>query len=114
MNLTQAKCDQVNAIERNKDLAWVDQNIRVPLTAPQKVGIASCCPYNIGPGQCFPSTVYRKMNAGYRKVACSEIRSWISCGRSDLRPTKDQKTGGYGQVERRDQERALTPRWVDT
>lgn len=48
MKLTQAKCDQVNAIERDKALAWVDRNIKVPLTAPQKVGIASFCPYNIG------------------------------------------------------------------
>ncbi|MHB2643091.1 glycoside hydrolase family protein, partial [Klebsiella pneumoniae] len=38
MKLTQAKCDQVNAVERNKALAWVDQNVRVHLTPPQKVG----------------------------------------------------------------------------
>lgn len=54
MKLTQAKCDRVNAIERNKALAWVDRNIKVPLTEPQKAGIASFCPYNIGPGKCFP------------------------------------------------------------
>lgn len=36
MKLTQAKCDQVNAVERNKALAWVERNIRVPLTEPQK------------------------------------------------------------------------------
>ena len=36
MKLTQAKCDQVNAIERDKALAWVDRNIHVPLTPPQK------------------------------------------------------------------------------
>ncbi|EPB14521.1 phage lysozyme-like protein, partial [Klebsiella pneumoniae UHKPC05] len=51
MKLTQAKCDQVNAVERNEALAWVDQNVRVRLTPPQKVGIASFCPYNIGPGK---------------------------------------------------------------
>jgi lysozyme len=51
---TEAQCKQVNAIERDKALAWVDRNIKVPLTAPQKVGIASFCPYNIGPGKCFP------------------------------------------------------------
>ncbi len=77
MKLTRAKCDQVNAVERNKALAWVDQNVRVPLTPPQKVGIASFCPYNIGPGKCFPSTFYRKLNAGDRKGACAEIRRWI-------------------------------------
>ncbi|HAY4576737.1 TPA: lysozyme, partial [Escherichia coli] len=40
MQLTQAKCDQVNAIERDKALAWVERNVHVPLTEPQKVGIA--------------------------------------------------------------------------
>ncbi|HAY4580358.1 TPA: lysozyme, partial [Escherichia coli] len=40
MTLTRAKCDQVNAIERDKALAWVERNVHVPLTEPQKVGIA--------------------------------------------------------------------------
>ena len=44
---------EVNAIERDKALAWVERNIKVPLTEPQKAGIASFCPYNIGPGKCF-------------------------------------------------------------
>ncbi|EPB4339408.1 glycoside hydrolase family protein [Enterobacter kobei] len=46
MRLTQVKCDQVNANERDKALGWVDRNIQVPLTEPQKAGIASFCPYN--------------------------------------------------------------------
>lgn len=74
MKLTQAKCDQVNAIERDKALAWVEKNVYVPLTPPQKVGIASFFPYNIGPGKCCLSTFYRKLNAGDRKGACAEIR----------------------------------------
>ncbi len=41
MKLSKEKCDQVNAIERDKALAWVEKNIRVPLTEPQKAGIAS-------------------------------------------------------------------------
>ncbi|EKH31641.1 phage lysozyme family protein, partial [Escherichia coli FDA504] len=48
MKLSKEKCDRVNAIERDKALAWVEKNIRVPLTEPQKAGIASFCPYNIG------------------------------------------------------------------
>jgi lysozyme len=28
MKLTQAQCDEVNAIERDKALAWVDRNIK--------------------------------------------------------------------------------------
>ncbi len=110
MKLTQAKCDQVNAVERNKALAWVDQNVRVPLTPPQKVGIASFCPYNIGPGKCFPSTFYRKLNAGDRQGACAEIRRWIFDGGKDCRV---RSNNCYGQVSRRDQESALACWGID-
>ncbi|EEB2035571.1 lysozyme, partial [Salmonella enterica] len=41
MRLTQSKCEQVNAKERDKALAWVERNIKVSLTEPQKAGIAS-------------------------------------------------------------------------
>lgn len=107
MRLTQSKCDQVNAIERDKALAWVERNIHVPLTEPQKAGIASFCPYNIGPGKCLPSTFYKRLNSGDRKGACEAIRWWIKDGGRDCRLTKGQKNGCYGQVERRDQESAL-------
>ncbi|EHP5993201.1 glycoside hydrolase family protein [Escherichia coli] len=80
MKLSKEKCDQVNAIERDKALAWVERNIKVPLTEPQKAGIASFCPYNIGPGKCFPSTFYKRLNAGDRKGACEAIRWWIKDG----------------------------------
>ena len=56
MKLSKEKCDPVNAIERDKALAWVERNIKVPLTEPQKAG-TSFCPYNIGPGKCFPVDV---------------------------------------------------------
>lgn len=110
---TEAKCDQVNAIERDKALAWVDRNIKVPLTEPQKAGIASFCPYNIGPGKCFPSTFYKRINSGDRKGACEAIRWWIKDGGRDCRLTKGQKNGCYGQVERRDQESALACWGID-
>jgi len=60
---TEAQCKKVNAIERNKALAWVDRNIKVPLTEPQKAGIASFCPYNIGPGKvpCHPGVFSFKL-----------------------------------------------------
>ncbi|AUO65663.1 lysozyme [Citrobacter freundii complex sp. CFNIH2] len=104
MKLTQEKCDQVNAIERDKALAWVERNIKVPLTEPQKAGIASFCPYNIGPGKCFPSTFYKRINAGDRKGACAEIRRWIFDGGKDCRI---RSNNCYGQPPRRDQESAL-------
>lgn len=113
MRLTQQKCDQVNAIERNKALAWVNRNIHVPLSEPQKAGIASFCPYNIGPGRCFPSTFYQRINAGDRRGACEAIRWWIRDGGRDCRQTKGQKNGCYGQVVRRDQESALTCWGID-
>ena len=113
MKLSAEKCDQVNAIERDKALAWVDRNIKVPLTEPQKAGIASFCPYNIGPRKCFPSTFYKRINAGDRKGACEAIRWWIKDGGRDCRLTKGQKNGCYGQVERRDQESALACWGID-
>lgn len=110
MKLTQAKCDAVNAIERNKALAWVDKNIHAPLTPPQKVGIASFCPYNIGPGKCFPSTFYQRINAGDRRGACEAIRWWIKDGGKDCRL---RSNNCYGQVSRRDQESALACWGID-
>ncbi|WP_393950345.1 lysozyme [Kluyvera intermedia] len=102
---TQAQCKKVNAIERDKALVWVDRNIKVPLTEPQKVGIASFCPYNIGPGKCIPSGFFRKLNAGDRKGACAEIKRWIFDGGRDCRI---RSNNCFGQIERRDQESALT------
>ncbi|EDP9793141.1 lysozyme [Salmonella enterica subsp. salamae] len=110
MTLSKAKCDQVNAIERDRALAWINKNIHVPLTGPQKVGIASFCPYNIGPGKCLPSTFYRKLNAGDRKGACAEIRRWVYDGDKDCHNRKSQC---YGQVIRRDQESALACWGID-
>jgi lysozyme len=104
---TEEQCRKVNAIERDKALAWVDRNIKVPLTEPQKVGIASFCPYNIGPSKCFLD-VLPAHQCGDRKGACEAIRWWIKDGGRDCRLTKGQANGCYGQVERRDQESALT------
>ena len=111
--LTQAKCDQVHAKERDAALEWVARNMHVSLTEPQKEGIASFCPYNIGPGKCFPSTFYQRINAGDRKGACESIRWWIKDGGRDCRLTKGQASGCYGQVERRDQESALACWGID-
>ena len=104
MKLTTEKCKQVNAIERDKALSWVARNIKVPLTEEQKAGIASFCPYNIGPGKCFPSTFYKRMNAGDTKGACEAITWWIKDGGRDCRI---RSNNCYGQVSRRDQESAL-------
>ena len=85
MKLTQAECDQVNAKERDVALAWVDKNIHVSLTEPQRAGIASFCPYNIGPW-------------------------WIKDGGKDCRV---RSNNCFGQIERRDQESALACWGID-
>ena len=86
------------------------ENIKVPLSEPQKAGIASFCPYNIGPGKCFPSTFYKRINAGDRRGACEAIRWWIKDGGRDCRI---RSNNCYGQVSRRDQESALACWGID-
>lgn len=105
MKLTQAQCDTIDKAEQAKALDWVEKNIHIPLTEPQKVGIASFCPWNIGPGKCFTSTFYRKLNAGNRLGACAEIKRWIWDGGKDCRI---RSNNCFGQVQRRDQESELT------
>lgn len=105
MKLTREQCDKIDKAEQAKALFWVDKNVRIPLTAPQKVGIASFCPWNIGPGKCFSSTFYRKLNSGDRLGACEEIKRWIWDGGKDCRI---KSNNCRGQVERRAQESELT------
>ncbi|MFP1847077.1 lysozyme [Lonsdalea quercina] len=104
MQLTREQCDKIDKAEQAKALAWVKKNVRVALTEPQKVGIASFCPWNIGPGKCLPSTFWRKLNAGDRTGACAEIKRWIYDGGRDCRI---RSNNCYGQVLRRDQESEL-------
>ncbi|NHB90768.1 lysozyme [Photorhabdus cinerea] len=108
MRLTAQQCDELNRIEAQRAIDWVKRHVQVPLTEPQIAGIASFCPYNIGPGKCFSSTFYRKLNAGDKKGACAEIKRWIFDGGKDCRKTQGQANGCYGQVERRVQEAELT------
>jgi len=105
MHLTAQKCGQVNQVEQEAAIAWVKKNVRVPLTPPQIAGIASFCPYNIGPGNCFPSTFYSKLNAGDWHGACTAIKSWVHDGGKDCNV---RSNNCFGQVVRRDQESELT------
>ncbi|QLV00266.1 lysozyme [Escherichia marmotae] len=65
---------------------------------------------HIGPGKCFPSTFYKRLNAGDRKGACEAIRWWIKDGGRDCRI---RSNNCYGQVIRRDQESALACWGID-
>ncbi len=49
MKLSKEKCAQVNAIERDKALAWVERNIKVPLTEPQKQVSRHFAPITLAP-----------------------------------------------------------------
>ena len=105
MKLTAEKCAQIDAAEQAKALEWVDRNVHVPLTEPQKVGIASFCPWNIGPSKCLGSTFYKKLNSGDRKGACAEIKRWVYDGGKDCNV---RSNNCFGQIERRAQESELT------
>lgn len=105
MKLSYSECKRYDAIERDKAIAWVKRNVTVPLSEPAIAGIASFCPYNIGPSKCFPSTFYKRLNAGDRKGACAEIKRWIFDGGKDCRVKANNCAG---QPVRRDQESELT------
>ncbi len=105
LKLSYGQCKRYDAVERDKAIAWVKRNVTVPLSEPAIAGIASFCPYNIGPAKCFPSTFYKKLNAGDRIGACAEIRRWIFDGGRDCRIKENNCAG---QPVRRGQESELT------
>ncbi|TBM26651.1 lysozyme [Hafnia paralvei] len=105
LKLSYSQCKRYDALERDKAIAWVRRNVTVPLSEPAIAGIASFCPYNIGPAKCFPSTFYKKLNAGDRIGACAEIRRWIFDGGRDCRIKENNCAG---QPVRRGQESELT------
>ncbi len=95
-----------NAIERTR-LWRVDRNIAVPLTEPQKAGIASC-PYKYRPRR-FPSTFYKRINAGDRRGArrgnpAGGLKTVVAIAGQGL---KVRKNGCYGQVGTERSESAL-------
>ena len=110
LKLSYSQCKRYDALERDKAIAWVKRNVTVPLSEPAIAGIASFCPYNIGPAKCFPSTFYKKLNAGDRIGACAEIKRWIFDGGRDCRIKANNCAG---QPVRRGQESELTCWGID-
>lgn len=104
MKLTQAQCDILNSKEAKASLDWVKQNIKVPLNPVQQVGIASFCPYNIGPTKCKGSTFFALLQKGDWKNACKQIPRWIFDGGRDCRVRSNNCAG---QVTRRAEEEYL-------
>lgn len=104
MRMTQAQCDLLNDKEAEKSLQWVQQNIPFPLNPVQEVGIASFCPYNIGPTKCKGSTFFKLMQKGEWKAACKQIPKWVFDGGKNC---NIRSNNCYGQVLRREQEEYL-------
>jgi len=107
MRFTAAQCAVLDKKASDRALEEVNKFIKVPLTEPQKVGVASFCAYNIGMTQCRGSTFFRLINAGDMTGACAQISRWVHDGGKDCRLTKGEPNGCYGQVERRAAEREL-------
>lgn len=104
MRMTESQCAVLNSKEAQKSLDWVKQNVKVPLNPIQQVGIASFCPYNIGPTKCKGSTFFKYLQKGDWKNACKQIPNWVFDGGRDCRIRSNNCAG---QVVRREQEEYL-------
>ncbi|ATV25096.1 lysozyme-like protein [Pectobacterium phage PEAT2] len=104
MRLTEKQCDLLNDKEAQKSLKWVRDNIPVKLNPVQQVGIASFCPYNIGPTKCKGSTFFKLLQKGDWKNACKQIPRWVFDGGRDCRIKSNNCSG---QPIRREQEEYL-------
>ncbi|MFJ5469419.1 lysozyme [Pectobacterium carotovorum] len=110
MRLTAEQCRTESSRRHKEALSWLQRNINpavyVTLTEPQKVGVASFCYWNLGPGKCTTKTTFwPRLNAGDKKGACESIKWWI---KDQGRDCRIRSNNCYGQVERRDQESELT------
>jgi lysozyme len=104
MRLSADQCATLNKAEEAKALKWVDDNVKVKLSDPQKAAVASFCYWNIGVTKCKGSTFWRKLNVGDIGGACNEIKKWIFDQGKDCRIKANNCSG---QVIRRDQESEL-------
>lgn len=101
--LTAEQCKQIDAVEQKKALDWVDRNVKVTLTEPQK----SVSHRSVRGTSALLSASHpplQKLNAGDRIGACREIRRWIYDRGRDCRI---RSNNCYGQIVRRDQEAEL-------
>lgn len=101
--LTAEQCNQIDAAEQKKALDWVDRNVKVTLTEPQKSGSPRSVRGTSAPESASLPPL-QKLNAGDRIGACREIRRWIYDAGRDCRI---RSNNCYGQIVRRDQEAEL-------
>lgn len=97
------RCKALLQSDMGKSFAALDAMAKVPLTAPQRAGLADWI-YNVGAPAARTSTLMRKLNAGDRAGACDELRRWVIVGGRDCRKATSHCAG---IVTRREQERTL-------
>ncbi len=66
LQLSREKCEQVNKMEVDKAIAWVEQHIKVPVNARRPLFIANSMPVT-------PSEPVQKLNAGSSMVAKTAV-----------------------------------------
>ncbi|WP_276557069.1 lysozyme [Pantoea dispersa] len=93
---TDRECDAVLRADLKAVQAEVDGLVRVPLSDYQRAGLYSFA-YNTGTDAFSRSSLLKKLNAGDRTGACSEMRRWVFAGGRRWR----------GLMKRRETERAL-------
>lgn len=104
MRLTDSQCSEESERQKQAGYKWIDNNIRVELSEPQKAAVFSFCYWNLGPTKCMGSTFYQRINKGDFIGACEAIKWWIKDQGKDC---KVRSNNCYGQVIRRDQESEL-------
>ncbi len=100
---TPQKCEEFLASDMGVAFAALDRMAKVPMTEPERAGLADWI-YNVGEPAARKSTVVRKLNAGDRTGACNELRRWVIVGGKDCR---NPKNNCRGIVDRREGEREL-------
>lgn len=98
-----ARCKALLQSDMGQAFAALDAMAKVPLTVPQRAGLADWI-YNVGAPKARTSSLMRKLNAGDRAGACDELRRWVIVSGRDCRKTASHCAG---IVTRREQERAL-------
>jgi lysozyme len=101
---TQAECDRMDAQAVAGADSDVEALVTVPMSKPQRAAVISFCGYNLGATKCAKSDFLRLLNAGKRREACEQIKSYTFVGGKDC---TDSKNNCRGIPLRRDQEYEL-------
>lgn len=100
---TNAECDELLKSELLKRLAFIDKEVKVPLSAYQRAGLASFA-YNVGDNNFAHSNVVKWINSGDTARGCNDLLNWVYVGGKDCR-VPSNNCGGI--PKRREIERKL-------